>query len=247
MLDELAECGMVMVRALRRKTAAAGGPDETMRKLMDGFGAGVRRTLALSQKIEDETRKTAEQRHAESLRRIEAQAMAKYRVRFTAIRKLVEDEVVAHAEQRGVPGLREQLLVDMHERLLDADIERATTQMDISAIILSICKSMGITPRKEIWSDALMAVEITRMRDDMVSAEAAREAREAAPAEVLVPEPQGPGEFVKIGGATFNPAGSFVCKDPPEPDESTWPEDILHRPPIDLLAMRQKGRPPDTG
>ena len=248
-LDALAvlrDLGVLMLQTTHRKVAATGEVTDGDRAVLVDAGRSVRQTTSVIHKINGDAKKTPAQRHEENLRRIDAQENARFRLRRATLQRAIEGEIEAEVARRGVPGDRENLLADMHERLLDPSIDRADTPMEISAILLRICQGMGITPRNEIWSDALMQYEIHRTNEQVRNAVAAHTPPEGVVPTVPVPEPQGPGEEVKIGSVTFNPDGSFKCRDfdPPEED---WPEDILHRPPIDLLQMRQKGKPPDTG
>lgn len=183
MLSEFAEITMLLARAVGRRIAETGHAGQAEKDMLDEVGKSLRRTLALRKRFYDDSLRTAEQRHAENLRRIEVQARAQFRVRKAAVQRVIEDEIRLHVERTGMPGDAERLLSDMHERLFDADIARASTKRDFDAICLSICKSLGITPRDDTWSDALMASETHLTLMEMREAIAEREAREVDPPE----------------------------------------------------------------
>jgi hypothetical protein len=174
MLGELAEISMMLLRAVGRKVEATGEAGPADQEIIDSVGRTLRRTLAMHQRLYDDSRKTDKQREAESFRRIDAQVSAQGRMRRDLVRRKVEAEIAAHVARQGEPGDAERLLGDMHERLLDTDIEWATTRAEISAICLDLCKGLGIAPRDEIWSDAMMAFETHATVEAMRADAAAR-------------------------------------------------------------------------
>ncbi len=230
MLGELAGLAMAMARMLSRQVEAAGRvyPDDV--GMLEDVSRVVRRTIALRMKAAADGRMTDAQRVAARMRQAEAAGRAEVRAAREAVGRGMEAGIRAEAAERGAPPSdTERLLCDMNERLLDLDIAKADTFEAKSGIILDLCKALGITPRREMWSHTLMKVRI--------SEEAATLRRFAAglkdpgvPIERPAPPPGG---YPKIGRFTFGPTGAVIAEDPHDPE---WAE-----------TLRRARKPPDSG
>lgn len=242
-LGRLRDVGMAVAESLGRQVAALGTAGVAEGEMYEVVARSVRRTAALELRIYEDSRKTPEQRHAESLRRIDAQARAQYRERKAAIVRSVETAIQAHVAEHG--GDAERLLSDLHERLLDTDIMRAATKAEFDAICLGICHDMEIVPHGTTLSDVSMyaAIDETKAEIDRVLA-----ARVPPPgASLTAPDEPYTGGPTKIGRHHFDATGRCVGEDPPE---AAWSDEIVQRPPMDLFAERvkfQNSKPPDTG
>jgi len=246
MLAELGQIGMVLARTLERQVEATGRVGAEEAALYEGVSRAVRRTVALHAKLHADSRMSEEQRAAERASRAAAAALASLRARKDAVRRAVEDTIRADAERcQAAPGDTERLLGDLHERLLDPDIEAAFGQRDNSAIILGICKDLYITPRDEIWSDKLMEVEIPataaalrRVAEDRLPPDGslADDVVAASPATAGAG-----GVHTKIGRFTCGPTGAVVRVDPPDEPSSDEPSPDW---PTEILSGRD---PPDAG
>jgi hypothetical protein len=247
-LAEVREIGLVLLRMLGRQIEARGEAGAAEAEIVESASRSVRRTVALQLHIYEESRKTPEQKHAESLRRIDAQVRAQYRVRKAAIVSTVETAIRAHVAKHG--GDAEQLLSDLNERLLDTDIMRVTTKAGFDALCLRICHDLEIVPRDTMLSDVSMYAAIHETKAEIDRVLAARVPPPGASLTAPDPEPYTGGP-TKIGRHYFDATGRCVGEDPSafDPPEEEWHPDMLNRPPVDLFAERLKHRnkPPDTG
>jgi len=243
-LAEITGVGLVMMRILKRKIEAADdvAPAEVMSYEL--VSRSLRRTVALTKCIIDDSRKTPEQRAAEQLRREADQgrrAEAAEQARLEGKRDHAKRSAAAVIKREACPSDREYLLADLHERLLHPDIDTALRREDVSAVAMRVLKDLRIAPRNETWSDALMAYEASVAHAELKRYEAERAAGEAAAAEGVdwregVEFSPPPGVETKRGRFTFGPDGAVSAEDPPDPPQSAWPPGIV------------SGRdPPDTG
>jgi hypothetical protein len=245
MLTELASLNMRMLRLSTEQAEAAGqlGHDEAV--VHEIMSRNIRRTLALKARLYEDSRKTPEQLAAERARR----AAAAERERLSGKREKVRLSAEQIIRRESGPSDREDLLRDLRERLFHPHMEIALLQGDVGTVVMGILKDMGIAPKNETWSDALMAHEIAATSAELSHIEAHRAAGQDAAAEGAdwregVEFSKPPDVETKIGRFTFGPGGVLLHQDPPERPEGEWPPDILERPLPDLLRRR---RPPDTG
>jgi len=234
LLGELAAINMRVVRIAARKVEAADDLDHGPAMVLEIASRTLRRTIALRQRLFRDSRKTPEQRDAEQARR----EAAAERARLSEKREKVRLSAEAMIRRESGQSDRENLFADLHERLLHPDIDIALTQQDVSTVVMRVLKDLGIAPKNEIWSDALMAYEISATHAEMTRIDAEREAAAAAGVDwregVEFTPP--PGVETKRGRFTFGPDGAVVAEEPLEPPQSAWPPGIV------------SGRdPPDTG
>jgi hypothetical protein len=237
MLTELASLSMRMMRMMTAKAEAAGDLNEQEARVLDIVSRSARRTFALKARLVADSRKTPEERAAE---RAERAAEAE-RQRLIENRIKVKEGARSIAQRESAPSDHEKLLTDLNERLLDPRIDTALLHEDVSTVVLRILKEMGITPKGETWSDALMAHEISEASAALARYEAERAAGEASMAagedwrEGIEYSPP-PGVETKIGRFTFGPNGEVVREDPPDTPQAAWP--------LNVLSGRD---PPDSG
>jgi hypothetical protein len=236
-LTKLAGLQMRLAEMKIERLLAAGDYNADDAMAVEVVSRNVRRTAALAKRFYEDSQKTPEQRAAEAARRAAAAERALLREKKHKV--AVSAEAVIKRESG--PSDRENLLSDLNERLLYPDIETALLTQDVSAIVMRVLHDLGIAPKNEIWSTALMAHEIAAADAELSRFEAERKAGEAAMAaggdwkegvEFTPP----PGVVTKRGRFTFGPDGSVIAEEPRDVPQSQWPPDIVG------------GRdPPDTG
>jgi hypothetical protein len=216
-LAELNEILLAVGRAVRQRVTA-GSVSEIEMAMVNDVARGVRRTVALRQKLFEDSGRTEAERRADRLRRIDAEMRARLRQRRDHVLSAVDAEIRAYAERRGMPGEAERLMADLRERVVDADIARADTPEAVNALILGLCKDMEITPRNEIWSLALMRHEVSATKQEIDRVVASFPPLE----EVMKPPPPrekpAPRVYPKIGPFTFGPTGEIIHSEVPLPD-----------------------------
>ena len=213
-LAEVRDLGVVLLRALVRQAERTGEAGAAEQQMYDSVSRSVRRASAMRVRIYENSVKSPERRHAENLRRIDAEVRAQVGTRKAAIVRTMEDTIRAHVAERG--GDTERLLCDMHEQLFDADIARVSTKREFDEFLLGLCHGMGIVPRDTTLSDVATraAIHETKMEVDCLDAD--RIARNAAAAEQpFVISPKETRDYPKIGPFTFNSAAAIVSKDRP--------------------------------
>jgi hypothetical protein len=240
-LTEMIGIGLTIARLVGKRVEEMGYLAHEDAIGLEIVSRATRRTIALHKRVYEDSRKTPEQLAAERAARAAAAGQAPPRERPEP--GWPTAEAIANSEPG--PSDRENLLSDMHERLLPAGAEIALLPEDVSAVMLGTLKELEIVPKRETWSDALMAHEISATHAEMKQIEAGR----TAPAPDVdwregVEFSKPPDGVTKIGRFTFGPGGVLLHQDPPERPESEWPPDILERPLPDLLRGR---KPPGTG
>ena len=225
MLDELARIAMTVARIMGRQIETAGRTEPAELKALAEIVVAARRTIALRNKIVADGRMTEAElaaartiRAAVLARQEAARAAVHLRERKTQVRETVEELIQADAAERGTPPAKaEQLVQDARERLLDADIERAFGVEDNSAIILGICKMLGITPRREIWSHRMMQTQISATAQKLRDFQDGLQEPGGPSAGGLPPTPAGlgngpgpGGSYPKVGPFTFDATGAIV-------------------------------------
>jgi hypothetical protein len=257
MLDDLIGIAMTAARTLGEKIEATGRAEPADVKSLATVMQAARRTMVLRNKLVADSRMTAAElaaakarRDAGLARRDAARAASLLRSRKAAIGDALEELVKADAAERGTPpAATARLLQAVQERLLDADIDRAFGAADYSAIILGICKALGITPRQEVWSHRLMQLEIAAtaatlrrfedgLKDPGVRTPGVRTPGVRTPGvrtpgvrtpSMLPPTPAGlgngpgpGGSYPKVGPFTFDATGAVASVDRPDDPPSTW-------------------------
>jgi hypothetical protein len=169
MLQELAEIGMQMARAVRDEALAPAEPaDEDAPRPASRFGNGdlglvysriaraVRQTLALQMRVAEDIEKVrvqGEQRRVAAIR----QAMEE---RQTEIRDYVAEAIEAEAVELKKPEREiERLLDDLDERLEAGDYDDALDDAPIGELVARICADLGVIPDWDLWDDHDWAAE----------------------------------------------------------------------------------------
>jgi hypothetical protein len=237
MLTELAGLNMRMVRLATEQAEAAGHLGHEQMVVQEIASRTLRRTLALTKRIYDDSRKTPEQRAAELAQRAEAAERARLRDKKEKVQLSTE----AFVKRESGRSDREDLLGDLRERLLYPDMETALRREDVGTIVMRVLKDLRLASKSDTWSEALMAYEISAANAEMTRMEAEREAGQAAAAAGVdwregVEFTPAPGVVTKRGRFTFGADGAVVAEEPPDTPQSAWPPGIV------------SGRdPPDTG
>jgi hypothetical protein len=239
MLVELAGYSVRWMRLLTEQAEAAGAPSQEQVAMMDIVSRSTRRTCALTARLHADSQKTPEERAAERAER----AAAAERARLREKKKMVVQGATAILKRDSGPSDHENLLVDLHERLLDPNIDIALLHEDVGTIVLRVLKDIGIAPKQATMSVPLMAHEISAASAELERYESERAAGLAAQAAGVdwregVEFSSWPPNQATGGGD----APREATRDVPQ---SEWPADILgDRPWPDLLRGR---KPPDTG
>jgi hypothetical protein len=240
MLDELVGIAMNVAHTLNRKFLATGDALPADVVSLNEVMRAARRTMVLRNKLVADGRMTDAElaaakarRDAAMARRDAARAASLLRTRKTAMQAALDALIEADAAERATPRAEtEQLMRDARERLLDGDIDRAFGAADYSAIILDICKALGITPRKEIWSHRMMQLEIAATAEQIRRFEAGLKAPAGPAATPLPPTPAGlgngpgpGGSYPKLGPFTFDARGAVLSVDRPDDPPRRRPPD----------------------
>jgi hypothetical protein len=171
MLQELAEIGMQMARAVRDEALAraeAADDEEDAPKPPSRFGGGdlslvysriaraVRQTLALETRIADGIEKARfEQRRAHV-----AAVRSAFQERQDEIRDHVAEAIEAEAAEKGTSEREiERLLDDLDERLEVGDYDEILPDLPIGDLVARICEDLGVTPDWSLWEDQAWAIE----------------------------------------------------------------------------------------
>ncbi len=148
-LEQLAEYGMEIAAALKVQivTQTAAGDSEESDRLSLAFtrvSRSIRQTLAFKQKLADMTAKSAEKRYAKE--REQAIETSRLRVKKHQVARDVALMVEATSEP-------ESLLTDLHERLMDPDIEDELLTIRVGDVIIGLCDELGIPVELSVWQD----------------------------------------------------------------------------------------------
>ena len=174
MLQELAEIGMQMARAVRDEALAPVEPaDEDAPRPASRFGSGdlglvysriaraVRQTLALQIRVAEDiekVRREGEQRRVAAIR----WAMEE---RQTEIRDYVAEAIEAEAVELKKPEREiERLLDDLDERIEAGDYDDTLQTAPIGELVARICADLGVIPDWDLW-DHDWAIDHLRSRD----------------------------------------------------------------------------------
>lgn len=171
MLQELAEIGMQMARAVRDEALAraeAADEDAAPPARPSRFGGGdlglvysriaraVRQTLALETRVADEIEKV----RAQEARAAAAALRTVMNWRQSEIRGYVAQAIKAEAVEREAPERIERLLGELDERLEDGDYDDALADdAPIGELVARICADLGVTPDWSLWEDQNWAIE----------------------------------------------------------------------------------------
>jgi hypothetical protein len=177
-LSRINKVGAAILESMGRQHAAAGGFSHQEAVTYEIVSRATQRGVLLRERMVAESKRTREERAADRARRAEAAERAKLHDKRDKVRRGVKRQIEG---DKARPN-RENLLADLNDRLLDPDIDVALTQQDIFKIVLGICKDLGVTPKNEYWSDAMLTHEIFAAEAEIARYEAERAAGIAAQA-----------------------------------------------------------------
>jgi hypothetical protein len=172
LLQELAEIGMDIARAVRAEAVAEADAGEAAPSrfgraepglVFSRIARAVRQTLALEARFAEEIGKA----RAEAERRRVNVAQLVLQQRQEDIRDFVAQAIEAEAEARQTPDSDvERLLDDLDERLEDGGYDDALENPDapIAELVARICEDLGVTPDWRIWDDQDWAIDYIRDR-----------------------------------------------------------------------------------
>src|SRR5271156_579941 len=145
-LEALAELGLEVASALKQRIIAA-EEAESADRLSLAFtrvSRSIRQTLAFRAKLAEMKAKSAEKRQAKE----RDQAIETSRLR--AKKHQVARDVALMVEATSEP---ESLLTDLHERLMDPDIEDELLTIRVGDVIIGLCDELGIPGELSVWQD----------------------------------------------------------------------------------------------
>jgi hypothetical protein len=162
MLQELAEIGMRLARALEAEALAPaeepkppsrfGGGDLGL--IFSRIARAVRQTLALETRLAGEV-ETARVEHAR----------ATTDARRRQVRGYVVEAIEVDAVEHGKTDLDvEWLLGDLNERLDDGAYDADFADAPIGDLVARICADLGVTPDWSLWEDQAWAIEYEKSR-----------------------------------------------------------------------------------
>ena len=193
MLQELAEIGMQMARAVRDEALAradAANEDAAAPTKPSRFGGGdlglvysriaraVRQTLALETRVAEDIEKTRLQREQ---RRVAAIHRA-MEDRQHEIRDYVAEAIEAEAVELKKPEREvERLLDDLDERIEAGDYDDTLQTAPIGELVERICADLGVIPDWSLWEDQDWAIEYQASRPPCADIGADRPGRHEPP------------------------------------------------------------------
>jgi hypothetical protein len=173
LLQELAEIGMDIARAVRAEAVARDDAERAPSRVgaepgltFSRIARAVRQTLALEARVAEDLETG---RVEQASRRADAEQLI-FRQRQDDIRDFVAQAVEADAVERQSPDADvERLLDDLDERLEAGRYDDALADAPIAELVARICEDRGISPDWRIWDDQDWAIEYlqARLPDDI--------------------------------------------------------------------------------
>ncbi len=160
-LEALAELGLEVASALKQRIIAA-EEAESADRLSLAFtrvSRSIRQTLAFRAKLAEMKAKSAEKRQAKE--RDQAIETSRLRVKKHQVARDVALMVEATSEP-------ESLLTDLHERLMDPDIEDELLTIRVGDVIIGLCDELGIPVELSVWQDKGWFINEDRPRPEPV-------------------------------------------------------------------------------
>jgi hypothetical protein len=157
-LEELAEIGLDLARALRRQVTEADTPADAgqVAPAFSRIARAVRLALALEDRLAEDHAARVREAEDERAERAAEQERARIKLRHDAavnravVRKMVEETVEAETDEGGRES--EPLLAALSEKLDELD-EADFVQLPVDAIVMRICKDLGVTYDPALWDD----------------------------------------------------------------------------------------------
>jgi hypothetical protein len=145
-LETLAELGLEVASALKQRIIAAEDAESADRLSLafTRVSRSIRQTLAFKAKLAEMKAKASEKRQAKECQ--QAIETSRLRVKKHQVARDVALMVEATAES-------ENLLTDLHERLMDPDIEDELLTIRVGDVIIGLCDELGIPVELSVWQD----------------------------------------------------------------------------------------------
>ena len=149
-LEELAEIGMQLARAVRDEALEA--PTERAAELALTFSRvarAVRQTVALEARLARDAETQAQDAADRRERRAAGERFDLIRRRKAQVRDVVERAI----ETDPADNDRERLLDDLYERLEDDLYDADFAEQPVGELIARICKDLGVAVDPGLWAD----------------------------------------------------------------------------------------------
>jgi hypothetical protein len=157
MLDQLAEVGMRLVRAVEQQAMAQAVPEQVGAQGVGALGRmsggdlalafsrlarAVRQTIALKAKLVEDRWALDHRQAADQAQRAAAVKQARKAAQKNRVKRIVEGVIDAEADGDD----RENLLIDLDLRLDDEDLFADYDERTFGEIVALICRDLGISP-----------------------------------------------------------------------------------------------------
>ena len=152
-LQELADIGMELVRAVKARALDPEADPAATAELVLTFSRiarAVRQTVALEARIDRDRQAAAVERAERRVRETLDRAL-RHKAR---VRDLVERAIDSEASGAAA----EDLLLDLDERLEDADDLAGFADRPVAEIVARICRDLGVAPPPNLWDDADLGI-----------------------------------------------------------------------------------------
>ncbi len=167
MLDDLAEIGMRLMRAVEQQAMAQAVPEQVgaLGKMSGGdlalafsrLARAVRQTLALKAKLVEDRWNLDHRQAADQAQRAAAIKQARKAQQKARVKRIIEGVIDAEADGSD----RENLLIDLDLRLDDEDLFADYDERPFDEIVARICRDLGITPDRVLWEAENWGIEET--------------------------------------------------------------------------------------
>ena len=159
-LQELAEIGMQIVRAVRDEVLGPADPETSARPSLLGkgdpaltysrFAKAVRQTLALQVRVAE----GLETARAEEKRRRANEAQLELQHREEDVREYVAQAIAAEAERGDASEKEAERLLDaLDERIEEGRYDDLLPDAPFPELIAHICADLGVSPDWRLWKD----------------------------------------------------------------------------------------------
>jgi hypothetical protein len=167
MLDQLAEAGMRLVRAVEQQAMAQAVPEQVgaLGRMSGGdlalaysrLARAVRQTLALKAKLVEDRWTLDHRQAADQAQRAATIKQARKAAQKNRVKRIVEGAIDAEADGSD----RENLLIDLDLRLDDEDLFADYDERPFGEIVARICRDLGISPDRILWEAEDWGIEET--------------------------------------------------------------------------------------
>jgi signal recognition particle GTPase len=163
-LEELAEIGMQLARAVRDEALEA--PPERAAELALTFSRvarAVRQTVALEARLARDAETQAQDAADRRERRAAGERVDLIRRRKAQVRDAVERAIETDAADSD----REHLLDDLYERLEDDLYDADFAEQPLGEMIARICRDLGVAVDPGLWADEAWGLPPSHMRNGL--------------------------------------------------------------------------------